>query len=97
MIAARGAIAVGIRLFKKPAYTGPTPEEIVKELLDFDKSGDGQLSQDEVPERMQGLFTRGDDNHDGVLSRAELFKLAEAQSEASRRDERREQGKGERR
>jgi hypothetical protein len=67
--------------------SGPSPDEIVKQLLEFDKNGDGQLSKDELPERMQqGLLARGDTNQDGVLSKEELRKLAEAQASAQPRD-----------
>lgn len=68
-------------------FGGPNPDEMVKQLLEFDKNGDGQLSKSEVPERMSGLFERGDTNKDGVLSKDELRKLAEAQSGGVRRDE----------
>lgn len=86
-------IAVGIisfiafRVFRRPGPSGPTPDEMVKELLAFDRNRDGQLSQDEVPERMQGLFARGDAIQDGVLSKDELRKLAAAQYEAAQRAE----------
>ena len=73
---------------KRGGPTGPTPDEMVKLLLEFDQNADGKLTTDEVPERMQGLFERGDANQDGVLSRDELRKMAEAQSEAARRKER---------
>lgn len=76
---------------------GPSPDEMVKQLLEFDKNGDGQLSKDEVPERMHGLFERGDTNKDGVLSKDELRKLAEAQSGGARRDERDDHREDERR
>lgn len=75
---------------------GPNPEEMVKQLLEFDKNGDGQLSKSEVPERMHGMFERGDTNKDGVLSKEELRKLAEAQSGGERRDEH-DEHEGERR
>ena len=81
-------IAVGIglfRMFRKPGPIGPTPDEIVNELLAFDKNSDGQLSKDEVSERMQGLFTRGDANQDGISSQDELRKLAQAQFDATQR------------
>ncbi|MBI1760131.1 MAG: EF-hand domain-containing protein [Acidobacteria bacterium] len=92
LLAALGVVCIvafiAFRVFRKPGPSGPTPDEIVKELLEFDRNGDGQLSKDEVSERMQGLFARGDANQDGVLSKDELRKLAEAQSEAARRKER---------
>lgn len=92
-----GCVAVYFLRFRERGPSGPTPAEIVKELLEFDKNGDGKLSADEVPERMQGLFARGDANQDSVLSQDELRKLAEAQSEAARRNQHNDQREGERR
>ncbi len=54
-------------------------------------------NKDEVPERMHGLFERGDANKDGVLGKDELRKLAEAQSSGRRRDERDDHRESERR
>ena len=68
------------------APSGPSPDEMVKQLLEFDKNGDGQLSKAELPERMQGLFARGDANKDGVLSKDELRKIAEAQGGGPRNE-----------
>ena len=57
-----------------PGPGGPTadPEEMVKTLMAFDKNGDGKLSKDELPERMQGMFERGDTNKDGFLTPDEI-------------------------
>jgi Ca2+-binding EF-hand superfamily protein len=78
--------------------SGPSPDEVVKQLLEFDKNGDGQLSKAELPERMQGLFARGDANKDGVLSKDELRKIAEAQSaNAPRGEQHDDHNEGERR
>ena len=77
-------IIAGIAAFmlgrKKRGPIGPTPEEIVKEMLEFDTNGDGQISRDELPERMQTMIERGDINKDSILSRDELLKLAQTQS-----------------
>jgi Ca2+-binding EF-hand superfamily protein len=62
---------------------GPTPSELVKTLMAFDKNGDGKLQREELPERLRGLFDRGDLNKDGVLTMDEVQKLARAE-QASR-------------
>ena len=77
--------------------SGPSPDEMVKQLLEFDKNGDGQLAKSELPERMHGLFARGDANKDDVLSKDELRKLAEAQSANAPRDQHDDHNEGERR
>jgi len=56
----------------------PTAAELTETLMAFDANKNGQLEKSEVPERMQGMFDRGDTNHDGVLTRDEIIKLAEA-------------------
>lgn len=65
---------------------GPSSDEMVKSLMAFDKNGDGQLQRDEVPERMRGLFDRGDSNHDGVLTQDEIRKMAETEHASRPRD-----------
>ncbi len=91
------ALCIGIfRLTRKRGPIGPTPDEIVKEMLEFDKNSDGQLSKDELSERMQGLITRGDTNQDGILNQDELHKLAQAQFDAAQRPANNEQREGER-
>jgi Ca2+-binding EF-hand superfamily protein len=61
-----------------PPEGGPrgNPGEMVDTLMAFDKNSDGVLAKEEVPERMQGVFVRGDVNKDGKLTRDELAKLA---------------------
>lgn len=61
---------------RPPGQGGNGSPEMVKTLLGFDKNGDGKLSKDELPERMQGMFARGDVNKDGFLSKEEIEKLA---------------------
>lgn len=56
------------------------PDETVQRLMALDRNGDGVLSRDEVPERLQGLFTRADVNHDGKLSSEEIRASAAGQT-----------------
>lgn len=56
----------------------PTPDEMVKTLMAFDKNGDGQLTRDELPERMLGLFDRADTDHNGILTADEIRKAAQS-------------------
>jgi Ca2+-binding EF-hand superfamily protein len=62
----------------EPPAPAPTAEELTATLMMFDANHNGQLEKSEVPERMQGLFERGDTNHDGILTRDEIARLAEA-------------------
>lgn len=64
-----------------PGGGGASPEDTVATMLQFDKNGDGALQKNEVPERMQGIFARGDANQDGVLTRDELLQAAQKQSQ----------------
>ena len=47
----------------EPPAPAPTAEELTATLMMFDANHNGQLEKSEVPERMQGLFERGDTNH----------------------------------
>lgn len=42
------------------------------DLMELDKDGDGKISRQEAPERMQGFFDMVDTNQDGFLDKAEL-------------------------
>lgn len=42
------------------------------DLMELDKDGDGKISRQEAPERMQGFFDMLDTNKDGFLDKAEI-------------------------
>lgn len=79
------------------AATAPTsPDELTAMLMAFDKNNDGKLGKAEVPERLQGLFARADDNKDGELTADEIKKAAAAQPQppGARRGGRGREGEG---
>lgn len=55
-------------------------DDTVKTLMGFDANGDGKLAKSELPERMQGMMDKADENKDGFLSQDELRKFAAAQA-----------------
>lgn len=55
------------------------PDETVSRLMTLDRNGDGMLTRDEVPERMQGMFARIDTDHDGKLTQDEIKASAATQ------------------
>lgn len=55
-------------------------DDTVKTLMRFDANADGRLSRAELPERMQRIFDRADDDKDGYLMPAEIQKFAAAQA-----------------
>lgn len=66
-----------------PSQSDPAankPDETVQRLMSLDKNSDGTLTKDELPERLQGLFTRSDANHDGKLTPDEIRASATTQS-----------------
>lgn len=74
---------------EEPPAAAPSADELTDMLMAFDRNGNGKLEKAEVPERMQGLFERGDTNHDNLLTREEIAKLAQAN-----RQQAGEQGEG---
>jgi Ca2+-binding EF-hand superfamily protein len=65
------------RPVEEPPSPPPTVENILSDLLMFDANQNGKLEKKEVPARMQGIFDRGDSNHDQVLSHDELVAISE--------------------
>ncbi|MEE3369965.1 MAG: hypothetical protein VX346_11530 [Planctomycetota bacterium] len=57
-------------------------ERFIQRLMSFDDNKDGQLSKEELPERMQRILARHDRDENGKLDRTELQNMA---AEASRR------------
>jgi collagen type III alpha len=51
---------------------GPGGGNLAERLKSFDANGDGKISKDEAPERIQALFDRLDSNGDGQLDQEEL-------------------------
>jgi Ca2+-binding EF-hand superfamily protein len=64
------------------------PDETVSRLMVLDRNGDGVLTKDEVPERMQGIFARIDTNHDGKITKEEIAASAGSQKGPTGRAER---------
>ncbi|NLF72325.1 MAG: HlyD family efflux transporter periplasmic adaptor subunit [Candidatus Anammoximicrobium sp.] len=46
-----------------------------RNLMQFDKNGDGKVTADEVPAEMQGILERADANQDGAVDAAEIEQL----------------------
>jgi Ca2+-binding EF-hand superfamily protein len=63
------------------------PEEMVKRLMVFDRNGDGVLTADELPERLIGMMSRADANHDGRLTPEEIRASIKAQTGPAGRQE----------
>jgi Ca2+-binding EF-hand superfamily protein len=63
---------------KEPA-AGATPDEQVQRLMAFDKNGDGELTKEELPARMQRLLDRADTDHNGRLTATEIRAMAASQ------------------
>ncbi len=75
----RGLIpAVLITLLAKQVPSMPialNPTAVVDRILSFDANGDDRIARDELPERMEGLISRGDKNQDSVLTPDEVVAL----------------------
>jgi cytochrome c peroxidase len=68
-----------------PSAPTRSPHVAIERLMSFDSNANHRLSRDELPERMQGLFARGDRNGDAALDTNELLALVHAASSARTR------------
>jgi hypothetical protein len=68
-----------------PGRTRPSPAAIVNRVLSFDTNGDDRIARDELPERMEGLVSRGDTNRDGFLTSDEVVALVDTRPTSPRR------------
>src|SRR6185503_19147302 len=61
-----------------------SPSGVIDRLLSFDANKDHRIARDELPERMQGLVSRGDENKDGFLTSDEVVALVDTRSRSPR-------------
>ena len=59
-----------------PGQRGPGPN-FVERIMQLDEDGDGKVTKEELPERMQRILERADTNVDGAIDREEAEKMAE--------------------
>jgi hypothetical protein len=74
-------MASGVAAGQRVAFNRPS---IVDRIFSFDANRDDRIARDELPERMEGLVSRGDKNEDGFLTRDEVIALVDTQSPARR-------------
>ncbi|MFV2069652.1 MAG: EF-hand domain-containing protein [Pirellulales bacterium] len=60
----------------RPGAGGPGGGNFMDRILGLDSNGDGKITKEEMPERMQVMFSRMDANGDGALDKAELQAMA---------------------
>jgi cytochrome c peroxidase len=65
-----------------PAPRPKSHQSMLERFMSFDRNGDHRISRHELPERMQGLVTRGDKNADADLEAEEIRSLFVAASSA---------------
>ena len=60
---------------QKPRRIVLHPKTVVDRIMSFDANRDDRIGRDELPERMEGLVSRGDKNQDGFLTTDEVVAL----------------------
>lgn len=64
----------------RPPEADAGADQLIQQLMGFDKTSKGYLVAADLPERMQGMFARGDANHDGRLTPDEIRALSTHQA-----------------
>ncbi len=59
---------------------GGGSEEMINRLIAMDANKNGKLEKDEIPERMQSMFSRADKNEDGAIDKEEMTAMARERS-----------------
>jgi Ca2+-binding EF-hand superfamily protein len=50
---------------------------MVDRLMNFDEDGNGEISKEEMPERMHSMFARADADGNDSITKEEILKMAE--------------------
>lgn len=74
--AALGGPPTGPPEMRRGLGGGPGQPNMLDQWMQLDRNGDGQLSANETPQRLQSLMARADRNRDGFATREELQALA---------------------
>ena len=69
---------------RAPRRPALNPSAVVDRIFSFDANGDDRIARDELPERMEGLVSRGDKNQDGFLTSDEVVLLVDMRPAAPR-------------
>lgn len=61
-----------------------SPEAFLKRMMSLDRNGDGKITKDEMPERMQAMLKRADANGDGAIDKKEAESIAKRMGQMQR-------------
>lgn len=63
---------------------GTGQNQLIGQMMQLDRNGDGKLSSDEVPQQARGMLRGGDQNGDGMIDAMEMRLLIERNGERMR-------------